>query len=250
MARGKRSKPARRNSDVKRKAAPAPVKKSAPSSQARRAKVVARSKSAPRKKAPVKLSVSDRVKTLLQIHSPAKVAKALKVSASTLRRYRDGKGKPGDKKTEKRLVKESSKARKKILNQGKSKEQGFKTPKLRVPLVGKRQTRRDAMNADKRIQGNTIIYNVSRVGLGEIAELLSAYRDSRRRMVLFRVVYLLPAGKSDYNKVKYSKPKNSSTEWVDLLDPQFSGVDGILEFLQDIQRRGKLLHVVVTDKRR
>lgn len=184
---------------------------------------------------------------MLQVMERREAAKKLRVSVSTVSKWKDGRGRPGTKKLAKRLTKESAKVRKKLQGQGKSKSQKFKTPNLKVIIPAQRQTRIDPKDkkGKRRVPSNTVSFSVAKTRLVDMADLIQYYS---RKGVAFRVVYELPAGKTDYNKQKYKDKRHVSTTWEYIGQSRFQTREGIFEFLEELQRIGKLLYIVFTDR--
>lgn len=241
--------PAKRKAQPKRKAAPAqPKRKAAPAQPKRKAapapaKRKARSAPAP---APAPApTVTAALSVIAHGRTQAQAAKALGVSVRTLQRYRKGESKPPAKvikKAERKAAEKLKRAR-----EGNRKRRAV-IPSTKYDFQATRQTRYDPkdMQRKKRVDAKTILIDIDAAPVEYVAELVEKLQAKGVRA--FRVVYMLPAGQTDYRKQKYDIDVHTSTNWAAFDSGDFDDPVGVFDWFENNVHGNHLFMVITDDK--
>ena len=181
----------------------------------------------------------DQLQTVLQTSTQREAAQKIGVSVRTLQRIKNDKKYKPSEDTVKLLAKAGNRERKKLrtITPAKARRAAQETiadehyaselpkkprgkavytiPEMPVVPPSQRLTRLDPRDKElkTRMWSDVIDFDVRKMSIPDIVNLLRAYRDSVKGQLSFKIVYQVPKGKTSIGGGRYPKAGNSGTEW-------------------------------------
>jgi transcriptional regulator with XRE-family HTH domain len=191
----------------------------------------------------MKLSNLERLQQLLVNSTQKAAAVKLGVNERTIRKWMHGDRTP-TLASSKKIQQRGIIARREIVKE-------YRRAKVLIPAVPvllpirrlKRIDPRDPLRK-KKIQSDTTRFKIDKSRLLATAKIIQALRGQKRSM---HVLYSVRAGRSDYAGRVSNKTEHVSTGWEYMDAKKYEGLDGILDFLTEAKRYGRLLYLNITD---
>lgn len=231
-----------------------------------------------------KPSAKDDLWALYQTRTVSQIAKALKVDRRTVQRIKNGEQKPNEKNAA-RISRLAASDRRQFREYATRKDQHYKPPKVAVPLVGRRQYVTEEIKPSRKQKENreawekskarskelgrqfdrfyarkdkktgktkyfraqdagAVVFDLRRARLQDVLRLIQSFQGEGRAMVLVHQLtkaYPLKGGPS----LPKGTHLGSKPELMD--QGRFSDEAGILDWLTERLKKGKPVHLRVTE---
>lgn len=212
---------------------------------------------------------ADKLESVLTHYSVSEAARRLGVSRRTVQRWNAGEHSPS-KNSASKISRVETGVR--ASDSRTAKREGFKKPSIPVDLPAHRQTIPDPKQTTKgvdprdarRIYSNTVIYDLRKASDASVLELIQAYqkvnpttgvrfiyrhrKSPEKIKAKSNIDFYIPAAVREKLE-RGIKNVNISTSYEAAGSRQFRSPEGILDAITDVRKLGRLLYVVIQDRR-